>query len=140
MATSAGKRAPVEKQLRPGLRGDQSSAGSLIVGGSSLQALRREASHCQACDLWKTATQTVFGEGNAHARVMLVGEQPGDAEDVTGHPFVGPAGKLLDEALREAGIERSEGAAAADLGRTGLSVLILEARNRIGGHPLSTRS
>ena len=101
-------RKPAQKQLRPGLRVAQSGAVALIPEGASLPVLRREASHCRACDLWKTATQTVFGEGNVRARVMFVGEQPGDAEDVTGRPFVGPAGKLLDEALRDAGIERSE--------------------------------
>src|SRR5882757_2795094 len=70
--------------------------------GASLQNLRGEAAHCKACDLWKHATQTVFGEGADLAALMLVGEQPGDKEDIYGHPFVGPAGKLLDEALQEA--------------------------------------
>jgi uracil-DNA glycosylase len=74
----------------------------------SLENLRREARHCKACDLWKNATQTVFGEGPASAKVMLVGEQPGDQEDLQGHPFVGPAGKILQEALAEAGIDRAE--------------------------------
>lgn len=74
--------------------------------GSSLAALRESARDCRACDLWENATQTVFGEGPAHASLMLVGEQPGDREDRSGHPFVGPAGRLLDEALVEAGIER----------------------------------
>ena len=72
----------------------------------SLSAARRAAAECKACPLWKPATQTVFGEGPAHARIMLVGEQPGDQEDVAGHPFIGPAGKLLDRALNEAGIDR----------------------------------
>jgi uracil-DNA glycosylase len=62
---------------------------------------------CHGCDLWEHATQTVFGEGDGHARIMLVGEQPGDQEDLAGKPFVGPAGKLLDRALRAAGIDRS---------------------------------
>jgi len=66
-----------------------------------------EASQCQACPLWREATQTVFGEGPVPAEVMLVGEQPGDVEDTEGRPFVGPAGRVLDEALREAGLERS---------------------------------
>jgi uracil-DNA glycosylase len=70
------------------------------------EALRDEAAHCRACPLWKDATQTVFGEGPATARVMLVGEQPGDKEDLAGHPFVGPAGQMLDRALEEAGIDR----------------------------------
>lgn len=74
----------------------------------SLTGLRRLAAGCQACDLWKHATQTVFGEGPASARIMFVGEQPGDKEDLAGHPFVGPAGRLLDEGLREAGVERNE--------------------------------
>jgi uracil-DNA glycosylase family protein len=76
--------------------------------GNSLKALREEASRCRACPLWKDATQTVFGEGPQHAQVMLVGEQPGDKEDLAGKPFVGPAGQMLDRALEEAGIERSK--------------------------------
>ena len=72
----------------------------------SLSALREAAAHCQACDLWKNATQTVFGEGRRDAKVMFVGEQPGDKEDLAGKPFVGPAGELLDEALVAAGIDR----------------------------------
>src|SRR5882724_4041618 len=74
----------------------------------SIPQLRAEAAHCQACELWKRATQTVFGEGNRHARIMLVGEQPGDQEDIQGRPFVGPAGRLLDKALADADIDRSE--------------------------------
>jgi uracil-DNA glycosylase family protein len=76
------------------------------VAESSTDELRRAAAHCRACDLWKNATQTVFGEGGKHAKLMFVGEQPGDKEDLAGHPFVGPAGKLFDEALQEAGIDR----------------------------------
>jgi len=75
---------------------------------TSLSTLREEAAHCHACDLWKGATQTVFGEGPAHAQLMLVGEQPGDKEDLAGHPFVGPAGQMLDRALEEAGIDRNK--------------------------------
>ena len=74
----------------------------------SLKTLRKEAAHCRACHLWKHATQTVFGEGPQDAPMMLVGEQPGDKEDLAGKPFVGPAGKILDRALEEAGIERGE--------------------------------
>jgi uracil-DNA glycosylase len=74
----------------------------------SLKALRAEAAACTRCDLYRHATQTVFGEGARHARVMLVGEQPGDQEDKQGHPFVGPAGRLLDDALAAAGIDRDE--------------------------------
>lgn len=72
-----------------------------------LPSLRAEADGCRACPLWENATQTVFGEGPEDARLMLVGEQPGDSEDIEGHPFVGPAGRLLDEALAAAGIDRS---------------------------------
>ena len=73
-----------------------------------LETLREEASHCRACDLWKDATQIVFGEGPSDAPVMLVGEQPGDKEDLAGHPFVGPAGQMLNRALEEAGIDRKK--------------------------------
>lgn len=75
-------------------------------GERSLDRLRAAAEACDACPLHLTGTQTVFGEGPPDAVVMLVGEQPGDAEDIAGHPFVGPAGKLLDRGLEEAGIER----------------------------------
>jgi Uracil DNA glycosylase superfamily len=71
-----------------------------------IERLRREAASCQACPLWKDATQTVFGEGPPDAAIMLVGEQPGDREDIQGRPFVGPAGLLLDRALAEAGVDR----------------------------------
>jgi uracil-DNA glycosylase len=83
-------------------------ASELVPANATLASLLRAASGCQACDLWKMATQTVFGEGASNATVMLVGEQPGDQEDRKGHPFVGPAGKLLDQALAKAGIDRSE--------------------------------
>ncbi|HET7366250.1 MAG TPA: UdgX family uracil-DNA binding protein [Burkholderiales bacterium] len=72
----------------------------------TLKELREEARGCQNCTLWANATQTVFGAGDPHARVMLVGEQPGDEEDKKGLPFVGPAGRLLDKALTEAGVDR----------------------------------
>jgi uracil-DNA glycosylase family protein len=74
----------------------------------SLEELKQEAKDCKNCDLWKLGTQTVFGEGGPKARLMLVGEQPGDQEDLEGFPFVGPAGKLLDKALEEAGIDRKK--------------------------------
>jgi DNA polymerase len=77
------------------------------AGSGSLDQARAAASKCRDCPLWEKATQTVFGEGAAHAKLMIVGEQPGDAEDREGHPFVGPAGRLLDEALLEAGIDRA---------------------------------
>ncbi len=73
----------------------------------SVTDLREAAAGCRACDLWEKATQTVFGEGATSARMMLVGEQPGDKEDLKGRPFVGPAGRILDEGLRAAGIDRS---------------------------------
>ena len=72
-----------------------------------LDAARLQARDCTACDLYKNATQTVFGEGPRDARVVVVGEQPGDAEDLQGRPFVGPAGRVLDRALADAGIDRS---------------------------------
>ena len=75
---------------------------------SRLDTLRKEAADCRACPLWKDATQTVFGEGPQAARIMLVGEQPGDKEDLAGKPFVGPAGQMLDRALEQAGIDRSK--------------------------------
>ncbi len=78
------------------------------ASSESLAALREEAAHCRACPLWKDATQTVFGEGPQHARIMLVGEQPGDKEDLAGLPFVGPAGQMLDRALEEAGVDRTK--------------------------------
>lgn len=74
----------------------------------SLSRLSRAAATCTACDLYRRATQTVFGEGPASARVMMVGEQPGHEEDLAGRPFVGPAGRLLDRVLAAAGLERSE--------------------------------
>jgi uracil-DNA glycosylase len=78
------------------------------AGATDPEALREAAAACTACDLYRNATQTVFGEGPTRARVMLVGEQPGDKEDRAGRPFVGPAGRLLDDALVRAGIDRSE--------------------------------
>jgi len=83
-------------------------AGAPVPEQRDLESLRAAAGGCQACDLWKTGTQTVFGEGSSDAVIMLVGEQPGDQEDKQGRPFVGPAGRVLDEALTEAGIDRSK--------------------------------
>jgi uracil-DNA glycosylase len=82
------------------------SAAPLVPERPSLPKLREAAAGCTACDLYKTGTQTVFGEGSRSAEVMFVGEQPGDQEDLAGRPFVGPAGRLLDEALVDAGIDR----------------------------------
>ena len=83
------------------------NAASLVPPRNTIPVLRKAASACTACDLWKTATQTVFGEGASRATIMIVGEQPGDQEDRVGRPFVGPAGKLLDEALAQVGIDRA---------------------------------
>jgi DNA polymerase len=74
----------------------------------SLTKLRTAAAGCRACPLWRTGTQTVFGEGGEHAALLVVGEQPGDREDIEGHPFVGPAGKLLDRALEATGVPRKD--------------------------------
>ena len=84
------------------------SAITLIPSSPSLTKMREAAAGCQACELWCTGTQTVFGEGEVQAEVMFIGEQPGDQEDRTGKPFVGPAGQLLDRALAQAGIERNK--------------------------------
>lgn len=86
----------------------QQTAAPLIPENPTISKLRAAAANCRACDLWKLGTQTVFGEGASKARVMLVGEQPGDQEDIQGRPFVGPAGKILDKALEAAGIDRKE--------------------------------
>jgi uracil-DNA glycosylase family protein len=83
------------------------SAEAFMPETRSLTSLRQAAASCKACDLWKLGTQTVFGEGSRSADVMFVGEQPGNEEDLAGKPFVGPAGRLLDKALKEAGIDRS---------------------------------
>ena len=84
------------------------TAADYLPSRLSLKALRETARGCRACPLWRTGTQTVFGEGRASARLLLVGEQPGDREDEVGRPFVGPAGQLLGEALEEAGIDRAD--------------------------------
>jgi uracil-DNA glycosylase len=83
------------------------TAAPLVPPRPSLPKLRAAAAGCKACDLWERGTQTVFGEGGGRADVMFVGEQPGDAEDLAGKPFVGPAGKVLDRALQAAGIDRA---------------------------------
>jgi|SRR5580704_13844333 uracil-DNA glycosylase family protein len=95
MITHAGK-----KQDR------RAAPDQLIAPNASLTELRAQAQLCRGCDIWQRATQVVFGEGGPHAEVMLVGEQPGNSEDLEGRPFVGPAGRLLDEALARAGIVR----------------------------------
>jgi DNA polymerase len=83
------------------------TAAPLIPPLSTLRSLREAAAGCRACDLWERSTQTVFGEGAQRARVMFVGEQPGNDEDLKGHPFVGPAGRILDRALEQAGFDRA---------------------------------
>ena len=85
----------------------QPSAAGLIPNEPKLDELRDAAAECTACPLYRDATQTVFGEGPERAQIMFVGEQPGNDEDLAGHPFVGPAGKLLDRCMKEAGIDRS---------------------------------
>ena len=84
----------------------RTSAAALIPKDPDLDRLREAAAECTACPLYQNATQAVFGEGPDRAMIMFVGEQPGDAEDLAGHPFVGPAGKLLDRCMKEAGIDR----------------------------------
>jgi DNA polymerase len=91
------------------LTGEETSgADALIPENPTLPKLREAAASCRACPLWKGGTQTVFGDGLKRARLMLIGEQPGDREDIEGHPFVGPAGRILDKALEQAGIERGD--------------------------------
>ncbi|HEU5451345.1 MAG TPA: UdgX family uracil-DNA binding protein [Terriglobales bacterium] len=85
-----------------------STAAPLVPLNPTLPKLRAAAAGCQACDLWKSGRQTVFGEGGGHAKVLFVGEQPGDREDLAGRPFVGPAGALLDKALAETHIDRRD--------------------------------
>ena len=87
---------------------EQTSAAKFLPKRRDLESLHAAARSCEGCDLYKNATQTVFGEGAEHANIILVGEQPGDMEDRQGHPFVGPAGRLLDKALAEACISRDE--------------------------------
>lgn len=86
--------------------GEATSAAPLVPPRPTLATLREAAAGCRACDLWERGTQTVFGEGARAADVVFVGEQPGDREDVEGHPFVGPAGRLLEKAIEAAGLDR----------------------------------
>jgi len=86
----------------------QDSAAEFFPSRKSLKAFRQAAADCKACDLWKRGTQTVFGEGSRRAEVFFVGEQPGNEEDLTGQPFIGPAGRLFNDALAEAGIDRAQ--------------------------------
>jgi uracil-DNA glycosylase family protein len=87
---------------------EDGTAAPLIPPRPTISKLQAAARDCRACPLWKTGTQTVFGEGLRHAKVIFVGEQPGNDEDLAGKPFVGPAGRLLDKALVEAGIDRDK--------------------------------
>jgi uracil-DNA glycosylase len=102
IAEAATEPAKAQKQLEEPMRVKTDSPAD------ALATLREEAAACRACPLWKDATQTVFGEGPPHAPIMLIGEQPGDKEDLAGKPFVGPAGQMLDRALVEAGIDRGK--------------------------------
>lgn len=100
--TSANERQAASKETDEGIDAETSEPFS------SLEDAEKAAQNCRRCPLYKNATQVVFGEGPEHAPIMLVGEQPGDREDIEGYPFVGPAGKLLDEVLAEAGIDRTK--------------------------------
>ncbi|MBV8372107.1 MAG: UdgX family uracil-DNA binding protein [Candidatus Eremiobacteraeota bacterium] len=91
--------------VRRRTEGDLTSAAPYVPATRSLRRLREAAAVCHGCDLYRDATQTVFGEGKASASLMFVGEQPGDAEDRQGHPFVGPAGRVLHDAMQQAGID-----------------------------------
>jgi uracil-DNA glycosylase len=103
----SGKESPVTQGSLFGNDETEATAAAFLPEELTLANLRKAASSCRACDLYKTGTQAVFGEGTEDAEVMFVGEQPGDQEDLQGRPFVGPAGKLLDRAMEEAGIDRS---------------------------------
>src|SRR5256714_13231996 len=106
------RKAPRRRRGIPRLRGSRLGDTKLVTAADflperlTLPALREAAAGCRGCHLWQVGTQTVFGEGAADAQVLFVGEQPGDYEDRSGRPFVGPAGKLLNEALVHAGIDR----------------------------------
>jgi DNA polymerase len=106
IANAATEPHKAQKRLEPPKRDDKRSEMARKHAGDNIETLREEAADCRACPLYKDATQTVFGEGPPTARIMLVGEQPGDKEDLAGKPFVGPAGQMLDRALEEAGIDR----------------------------------
>src|SRR5437868_5639345 len=98
---------PPGEGFRPRVKEDRMTAAEFLPEKLTLSTLREAAAGCRGCPLWENATQTVFGEGRRDTQVMLVGEQPGDQEDLAGKPFVGPAGRMLDRALEEAGIDRS---------------------------------
>jgi DNA polymerase len=100
--------ASVKSKQPVAARGGIEPTENFLPANPTLPALRAAARHCRGCALYLHATQTVFGEGSAKAAIVLIGEQPGDREDISGRPFVGPAGQLLDEALQEAGIDRRQ--------------------------------
>lgn len=108
MPPPAMKNVACDKAKQPPNEKSSSNPLAIAATARTVSELRHDAADCKACDLWKDATQTVFGEGPARAKIMFVGEQPGDQEDRAGHPFVGPAGKLLNEALEQAGIDRAD--------------------------------
>ncbi|HEY9732418.1 MAG TPA: UdgX family uracil-DNA binding protein [Drouetiella sp.] len=97
-----------KKSFGDNAAGRKPSAADFMPDDRSLPSLKHAAEHCQGCELYKDATQTVFGEGSVSPQILFVGEQPGDMEDKAGHPFVGPAGKLLDRALEAADLQRAE--------------------------------
>ena len=105
-ATARPVAAPVAPVAAPPEERPEATLAAVRNGEVDLAIVRQSAAGCQACALWARATQTVFGSGPVPARIMLIGEQPGDREDIEGEPFVGPAGAILDRALEEAGIER----------------------------------
>src|ERR1043166_6212867 len=96
------------KSMAAKTRRETGSAKDFLPAKRTLEAMRKAVRSCKGCDLYKEATQTVFGEGPSQVKVVFVGEQPGDQEDRQGRPFVGPAGRLLDKALAEAGISREQ--------------------------------
>jgi DNA polymerase len=102
------ERRAIERTSNRPRRSSLETAAPLVPPRPTISKLQEAARDCRACPLWKTGTQTVFGEGSRHAKVVFVGEQPGNDEDLAGKPFVGPAGKLLDKALEEAGINRNQ--------------------------------
>src|SRR4051794_2369522 len=97
-----------KRQSEPSMLRKRPAPPDAIEPASDIETLREEAAGCRACHLWKNATQTVFGEGPQRAQIILVGEQPGDKEDLSGKPFIGPAGMMLDRALDEAGVDRKK--------------------------------
>ena len=102
------KHAVADEPAQRGRSVEIPTAAPLVPPQPTVETLQEAAKQCRACPLWKTGTQTVFGDGSRHAQVVFVGEQPGNDEDLAGKPFVGPAGKLLDKALVEAGIDRDQ--------------------------------